>query len=139
MCRGRGISCLYTIAGKITTVSPMADWYSEKEADGDDSMSLQTGKPWMIERNGFIESIEAWCKDTNDRLLGAFVTLRLLSSEVFKLLGPKPTKVPGTPLHGLESLLAIINARIEEWEHRWIHWVDTGMPIDIAHADHSVN
>ncbi|ETS79448.1 hypothetical protein PFICI_09301 [Pestalotiopsis fici W106-1] len=91
----------------------------------DRSISLQTGKPWMIERSTFIEAIESWCRDPlatdNDRLLGAFVTLRLLSSEVFKLLGPKSSRVLSGPLHSIESLLAIIKIRIEEWEQRWIH------------------
>ncbi|KAI4600437.1 hypothetical protein KJ359_000792 [Pestalotiopsis sp. 9143b] len=83
----------------------------------------------MIERSTFIESIESWCRDSlatdNDRLLGAFVTLRLLSSEVFKLLGPKSSKVVSGPLHSIESLLAIIKIRIEEWEQRWIHCVSS--------------
>ncbi|KAK2612513.1 hypothetical protein QQS21_001451 [Conoideocrella luteorostrata] len=92
----------------------------------DRSMSFQTGKPWMIERDEFIEAIESWCRDplatANDRFLGAFVTLRLLSSEVFKLLGPKPQ---GTSLRNLDSLLSIINGRIEEWKQRWTKAVDT--------------
>lgn len=84
----------------------------------------------MIERNAFIESIGAWCKDqlatAGDRLLGAFVTLRLLSSEVFKLLGPMSSSARGAPLHSFESLLAILKARIEEWENTWVRYVDTG-------------
>ncbi|KXH52855.1 fungal specific transcription factor domain-containing protein [Colletotrichum simmondsii] len=98
----------------------------------DRSMSLQTGKPWMIERSEFIESIEPWCKDAiatpGDRLLGALVTLRLLSSEVFRLLGPRSSRVRARQLHSLESLLAIIKSRIEEWESRWLSVADTGMP-----------
>ncbi|KAF4835220.1 Protein priB [Colletotrichum tropicale] len=94
----------------------------------DRSMSLQTGKPWMIERSGFIESVEAWCKDPaaipNDRLLGALVTLRLLSSEVFRLLGSRSNRARAGQLHTLESLLAIINGRIEEWETRWLKLAD---------------
>ncbi|TID00076.1 Protein priB [Colletotrichum higginsianum] len=91
----------------------------------DRSMSLQTGKPWMIERSEFVESIEAWCRDTmatpGDRFLGALVTLRLLSSEVFRLLGPRSSRVRARQLHNLESLLAIIKGRIEEWESRWLN------------------
>ncbi|KAL0780296.1 hypothetical protein CaCOL14_004780 [Colletotrichum acutatum] len=96
----------------------------------DRSMSLQTGKPWMIERSEIIESIEPWCKDAmatpGDRLLGALVTLRLLSSEVFRLLGPRSSRVRARQLHSLESLLAIIKSRIEEWESRWLSVADTG-------------
>lgn len=95
-------------------------------------MSLQTGKPWMIERSEFIESIEPWCKDARatpgDRLLGALVTLRLLSSEVFRLLGPRSSRVRARQLHSLESLLAIIKSRVEEWESTWLSVADTGMP-----------
>ncbi|KAK8058573.1 hypothetical protein PG994_009021 [Apiospora phragmitis] len=93
------------------------------------SMSLQTGKSWMIERDAFIESIEPWCKDSmataSDNLLGALVTLRLLSSEVFRLLGPKSSRVGGDQLHSLESLLSIIRVRVEEWERKWLQSVAT--------------
>ncbi|KAK8035148.1 hypothetical protein PG993_010143 [Apiospora rasikravindrae] len=93
----------------------------------DRSMSLQTGKPWMIERDAFIESIEPWCKDpmavASDNFLGAIVALRLLSSEVFTLLGPKPAKVGGHQLHSFEPLLSIIEVRIEEWERKWLQSV----------------
>lgn len=93
-------------------------------------MSLQTGKPWMIERDAFIESIELWCKDsmaiTGDNLLGALVTLRLLSSEASQLLGPKPSKTGGDQLHGFESLLSIIGLRIDEWECKWLQFVAAG-------------
>ncbi|KAH7034594.1 uncharacterized protein B0I36DRAFT_360100 [Microdochium trichocladiopsis] len=93
----------------------------------DRSMSLQTGKPWMIERSDFIESIEPWCKDPmatpSDRLLGAFVTLRLLSSEVFKLLGPRSTRNDAGQVHRLDSFLSIIKGRLDEWESKWIRCV----------------
>jgi hypothetical protein len=85
----------------------------------------------MIERSEFIEAIEAWCRDDmatpGDRLLGALVTLRLLSSEVFKLLGPRSSRLRARQLHSLESLLAIIKGRIEEWESRWLQLADKGM------------
>ncbi|KAH8691462.1 hypothetical protein BGW36DRAFT_400737 [Talaromyces proteolyticus] len=88
----------------------------------DRSMSLQTGKPWMIERNGFLESIESWCKDSiateSDILLGALVTLRLLTSEVFRLLGPHRQT---NSFQSTSSLLTIISNRIEEWENKWLH------------------
>lgn len=100
----------------------MANWRN--------SMSLQTGKPWMIERSDFIESIEAWCKDPlatpGDRLLGAFVTLRLLSSEVFKLLGPRSTNNDMSQFHRLDSFLAIIKGRIDDWELKWTRCVASG-------------
>ena len=86
-----------------------------------DSLSLQTGKPWMIERSGFIESIEYWSKErtatANDTLLAAFVTLRLLTSEVFKLLGPCRHV---SSFENIKSFLTIIGNRIDEWEDKWI-------------------
>ncbi|QGA16131.1 hypothetical protein EYB26_003798 [Talaromyces marneffei] len=87
----------------------------------DRSLSLQTGKPWMIERSGFIESIEHWSKErtatANDTLLAAFVTLRLLTSEVFKLLG---LCRHGSSFENIKSFLTIIGNRINEWEDKWM-------------------
>lgn len=92
-------------------------------------MSLQTGRPSMIERDGFIESIEAWCNDPmaipSDLLLGAFVTLRLMTSTVFKLLGSGHKGTERRTLHSVESLLTLINERIEEWGSHWLHAVET--------------
>lgn len=82
----------------------------------------------MIERSEFIESIEAWCDDrlatANDLLLGAFVTLRLITSLIFKLLGCGPRGREGRPLQNMESLLTLITGRIEEWENRWMRAIE---------------
>jgi hypothetical protein len=87
-------------------------------------MSLQTGKPYMIERSDFIESIETWCDNSmsipNDYALGALVNLRLETSLVFNMLGPKPRRSEGAPLHNVESLLTLIQERICQWEDHWI-------------------
>lgn len=87
----------------------------------------------MIERSSFVESIEGWCKDpaaiANDRLLGALVTLRLASSEIYKLLGSRSNRVRAGDLHTMESLLAIVDGRIEQWESRWLTVVDQGTHI----------
>lgn len=75
----------------------------------------------MIERSNFIESIEHWSKErmatANDKLLAAFVTLRLLTSEVFKLLGPCRNV---SSLENIKSFLTIIGNRIDEWENKWL-------------------
>lgn len=75
----------------------------------------------MIERSGFIESIEHWSKEqtatASDTLLAAFVTLRLLTSEVFKLLGPSRHI---SSFANIKSFLTIIGNRIDEWEDKWI-------------------
>ncbi|KAF3056756.1 Hypothetical protein CFAM422_012787 [Trichoderma lentiforme] len=94
----------------------------------DRSISLQTGRPWMIERNGFIESIEAWCgdpiADPNDDLLGAFVTLRLMSSSIFSLHAPHSRRGERVPLENTEALLSLKKASIERWERHWIQNVE---------------
>lgn len=75
----------------------------------------------MMERTNFIEGIEHWCKDPlateNDVLLGAFVTLRLLTSEVFKLLGSW-RQMDSSP--NMSSFLTMISNRIDEWEDKWL-------------------
>ncbi|PKK52099.1 hypothetical protein CI102_1968 [Trichoderma harzianum] len=94
----------------------------------DRSISLQTGRPWMIERNAFIESIEAWCgdpiADPNDDLLGAFVTLRLMSSSIFSLHAPHSRRGERVPLENTEALLSLKKASIERWERHWIQNVE---------------
>ncbi|KAF5253125.1 hypothetical protein FANTH_1956 [Fusarium anthophilum] len=88
----------------------------------DRSISLQTGRPWMIECSEFIESIEDWCNDTltieNDQLLGAFTTLRLVTSSAFPLL---VTKSRQRSLSHSESapLVSLLDGRIERWEKKW--------------------
>ncbi|KAK4071521.1 transcriptional regulator family: Fungal Specific TF [Purpureocillium lilacinum] len=86
----------------------------------DRSMSLQTGKPWMIACDEFMDAIEAWCDDSlatqNDLVLGALVTLRLATATEFTVL-----------IHGvkdqeqdqLKLLLSILGRRIDRWETEW--------------------
>ncbi|KAF5678541.1 hypothetical protein FDENT_8920 [Fusarium denticulatum] len=88
----------------------------------DRSISLQTGRPWMIECSEFIESIEDWCDDPltieNDQLLGAFTTLRLVTSSAFPLL---VTKSRQQSMSHSESapLVSLLDGRIERWEKKW--------------------
>ncbi|KAH0489779.1 hypothetical protein TgHK011_001277 [Trichoderma gracile] len=94
----------------------------------DRSISLQTGRPWMIERNAFIESIDTWCSDAiadrNDDLLGAFVTLRLMSTSIFSLHGPSRPRSEKVPLEDMETLLSLKKASIERWERHWTQEVE---------------
>ncbi|KAL3477035.1 fungal-specific transcription factor domain-containing protein [Aspergillus californicus] len=86
----------------------------------DRSLSLQTGKPWMIERNEMIESVHDWWQDRtsfwNDRLLCAFAALRLITADAFDLLGPSKTH----PTQQVDRLLAILDRRIHDWETKWL-------------------
>ncbi|KAL7908429.1 Aldehyde/histidinol dehydrogenase [Trichoderma velutinum] len=119
---------------KLTAYSPasraMVDEARRREVRNVERtcISLQTGRPWMIERSAFIESIEAWCgdpiADRNDDLLGAFVTLRLMSSSIFSLHAPHSRRSERVPLENTEALLSLKKASIERWERHWIQNVE---------------
>lgn len=98
------------------------------------SISLQTGKPYMIERNDFIESVDTWCNNSisiaNDFFLGALVRLRLETSVIFNLIGPKRFGRDGLSLNNVESLLTLINRRIMEWQNRWVQLAEQQGPPD---------
>jgi hypothetical protein len=76
----------------------------------------------MIDCNEFIESIEDWCDDPlaidNDQLLGAFTTLRLVTSAAFPLLVTK-SQQRSTSYHETAPLVSLLNSRIERWEEKW--------------------
>ncbi|KAL4881817.1 hypothetical protein BJY04DRAFT_207301 [Aspergillus karnatakaensis] len=97
----------------------------------DRSLSLQTGKPWMIEKSEFIESAESWWKHPlaipNDRLLCSFVTLRLLTADTFDLLVP----VKQSPASRHERLLASLHEHIHLWQRKWLEVVHHEQPMEI--------
>lgn len=84
-------------------------------------MSLQTGKPWMIERSSFIESVQEWANHpqsiANDRLLCSLVILRLLAAEVFDITNPG-CEYPA-------RLLTLLQSRIERWQAKWLERTDS--------------
>ncbi|KAI1023770.1 hypothetical protein LB504_004986 [Fusarium proliferatum] len=88
----------------------------------DRSISLQTGRPWMIDCNEFIESIEEWCDDPlaidNDQLLGAFTTLRLVTSASLPLLTTK-SQQRSISHHESAPLVSLLSSRIQRWEDKW--------------------
>ncbi|KAJ4050763.1 hypothetical protein NW761_005560 [Fusarium oxysporum] len=88
----------------------------------DRSISLQTGRPWMIECSEFIELIEDWCNDPsaidNDQLLGAFTTLRLVTSAAFPLLIDK-SRQRSMSHNESAPLVRLLDGRIERWEKKW--------------------
>ncbi|CAG9989353.1 unnamed protein product [Clonostachys byssicola] len=106
----------------------------------DRSISLQTGRPFMIEQNEFIDVIEEWCKDpmslANDYFLGALVKLRLETSAAFSLLGFRQRRTYTASLHETESLLALIHGRIQDWENRWIDLTKAVEPADDISCHH---
>lgn len=78
----------------------------------------------MIERDCFIESIEVWCGDplsnANDSLLGALVTLRLITSEAMRSLGLRMGQSKRVETQSVDPLLELINGRLVRWEEHWI-------------------
>lgn len=121
--RERGMFSSFTIGGMIPLSWLFILWQCKHSVtDHHKSISLQTGRPWMIECSEFIESIEDWCNDIltieNDQLLGAFTTLRLITSSAFPLLA---TKSRQRSLSHSESapLVSLLDGRIERWEKKW--------------------
>ncbi|KAH8674277.1 hypothetical protein BX600DRAFT_457295 [Xylariales sp. PMI_506] len=93
----------------------------------DRSMSLQTGKPWMIERSEFIESVNLWYRKplatSNDAMLSALVTLRLASADIIELFSPqRPVFSMAHHPYQFDSLLKTLTSQIEAWR---LHWVQT--------------
>jgi hypothetical protein len=78
----------------------------------------------MIDCDDFIESIEAWCQDPlateNDCLLGALVTVRLLTSTAFSLLVPRGRRGEKLDLNSIRPPLTVLSRHLEAWETRWI-------------------
>ncbi|KAL4951257.1 hypothetical protein BDW69DRAFT_201558 [Aspergillus filifer] len=100
----------------------------------DRSLSLQTGKPWMIEPTDLIESAEDWWQhpdsSPNDQLLCAFVALRLMTADTFDLLLPSKSNSASY----LEHLLRILDRRIETWQSKWLNVVIHRNPNAECHA-----
>ncbi|KEF63598.1 uncharacterized protein A1O9_01576 [Exophiala aquamarina CBS 119918] len=97
----------------------------------DRSISLQTGKPRMIDRSSFLESVDTWYRSPlalpSDVLLCAFVSLRLLTSEVFELLEIQRAPSPQSPTHQIESLLKIIERQVKAWQEHWLRIAENGV------------
>lgn len=78
----------------------------------------------MIERSGFIESVDRWSESSvrlsEDVLLCALVSLRLITSEVFQLLEVHTTASDATSPSYSESLVEGIRSQINYWQDRWL-------------------
>lgn len=85
----------------------------------------------MIQRSHFIESADDWlCSpiaSTNDGLLCAFVSLRLLTSNIPELLSPQ-SGTQREHLHHVRPLINAIKGQIDRWQHRWSRIAVQGMP-----------
>ena len=90
---------------------------------------MQTGKPYMIPSDDFVDSVETWTHHTlataeNDHFLGALVSLRLEMSTAFTLMVPKRGRRGSD--RDIASLLSVLNRQIETWERTWCHKFDHG-------------
>jgi hypothetical protein len=91
------------------------------------SISLQTGKPWMIERSIYLESVNDWYRHplemANDRLLCAFVSLRLITSTHFELMTAQYAEDQRQQPLQFRSLLRVLDRKITNWQRRWTETV----------------
>ncbi|KAF1830252.1 hypothetical protein BDW02DRAFT_633789 [Decorospora gaudefroyi] len=90
----------------------------------DRSISLQTGKPWMVERSCYLGSVSNWHQHplevANDRLLCAFVSLRLITSTHFEMMTTRYAQQQRHETSRHRSLLRVIDDEIVDWQSRWI-------------------
>ncbi|KAF2635882.1 hypothetical protein P280DRAFT_501671 [Massarina eburnea CBS 473.64] len=88
----------------------------------DRSISMQTGRPWMIERGQFIEAVGEWYSSSlaslHDGLLCAFVTLRLLTADVPGLLHSRDDSLH-KHVHNPRPLMRIMEDQVNRWQRQW--------------------
>ena len=90
------------------------------------SISLQTGKPRMIDRSNFLETApHTWYKHPlalpSDVLLCSFVALRLLTSGLFELLEGQSDSAKN-----IDPLLAILQRQVQAWQDHWLGIAEAG-------------
>ncbi|KAF1352807.1 hypothetical protein EJ07DRAFT_168718 [Lizonia empirigonia] len=89
----------------------------------DRSISLQTGKPCMIERSSYIESASDWYRHhlaiANDRLLCAFVSLRLITSTHSDTMTSQSVQHQCEKALQFRSLLRLLDRQIKDWQNSW--------------------
>jgi hypothetical protein len=77
----------------------------------------------MIERSGFVELAGDWhlhtLEVTNDRLLSAFVSLRLITSTHFGMMTTQHVQHQRQEPAHLGSLLRLLDRQIIEWQSKW--------------------
>ena len=78
----------------------------------------------MIDRNDLIESADQWWRHPysipNDRLLCSFVSLRLLTADIFECVRRSFSFSRG-------QLLSSLQRQIESWENKWLSIIESGM------------
>jgi hypothetical protein len=88
---------------------------------------MQMDKPYMIEQNNLITTSHGWYEEPfavfgADALLCAFVSLRIISSEILELVSPYRDR--HIPLSDI--LMKMLNSNITRWEEHWLHISEDG-------------
>lgn len=77
----------------------------------------------MIERSSYLESVDDWYSHplevANDRLLCAFVSLRLITSTHFEMITTQYTQHQRHEPSQYRSLLRLLDRQIVDWQKRW--------------------
>jgi hypothetical protein len=84
----------------------------------------------MIERSSYLESVSNWhlhpLEVANDRLLCAFVSLRLITSTHFEMMTTQSAQNQHREPSQFRSLLRVLDRQIVEWQRRWTETVSEG-------------
>jgi hypothetical protein len=81
----------------------------------------------MIERSNYLDSVDNWhlhpLEVRNDRLLCAFVSLRLITSTYFEMILPQNAQYQRQESPQSRSLLRVLDRKIINWQNRWVETV----------------
>ncbi|OCH95228.1 hypothetical protein OBBRIDRAFT_721011 [Obba rivulosa] len=95
----------------------------------DRSLSMQTGKLWMLPECELVRSAETWHEDggmpmrQEDVIVAAFTHLRRFAADIAERLR-NTVGCHGRPEHSQERLIQEVNARLNMWEKQWKHEMD---------------
>ncbi|PGH14759.1 hypothetical protein AJ80_05803 [Polytolypa hystricis UAMH7299] len=103
----------------------------------DRSVSLQLGKPWMIQIDPLIRNSESWHQHPYavpgcDHIMSAFVQLRILGSEILDLFWVDPETTNPQSISQNEALLKLFNGDLDRWEAKWYKTVEESSE-NVAH------
>ncbi|OAT10031.1 hypothetical protein BDBG_05713 [Blastomyces gilchristii SLH14081] len=103
----------------------------------DRSVSLQLGKPWMIQMDPLIRSAEHWHQHVYavpgcDQIMSAFVQLRILGSEILELFWIDPVATTAQSIIKIEVILKLFNGDLDRWEAKWYQIVEE-VSTNVAH------
>ncbi|OJD18325.1 hypothetical protein AJ78_01638 [Emergomyces pasteurianus Ep9510] len=103
----------------------------------DRSVSLQLGKPWMIQIDALIRSAENWHQHVYavpgcDQIMSAFVQLRILGSEILDLFWVDPVTTTAQSITRNEVILKLFNGDLDRWEAKWYKIVEEATT-NVAH------